>query len=164
MSNIKKGLYIFITNILLFILIEITLTFFFVFHKSNYYGPIARLFLFEKKVSFSLTDGLQGVNIKVVLLYKESIKISLFQPLICIGLSYEGLIIINRFFWLRKIFFICITYPRNKMKVIWCSKKSPCRFLQKVLIEGRSWHGLCPKSLLKAQVPHFSTSDVRMLG
>ena len=51
MSNIKKGLYIFITNILLFILIEITLTFFFVFHKSNYYGPIARLFLFEKKVS-----------------------------------------------------------------------------------------------------------------
>ena len=51
MSNIKKGLYIFIANILLFILIEITLTFFFVFHKSNYYGPIARLFLFEKKVS-----------------------------------------------------------------------------------------------------------------
>ena len=51
MSNIKKGLYIFIANILLFILIEITLTFFFVFHKSNYYGPIARLFLFEKKVN-----------------------------------------------------------------------------------------------------------------
>ena len=51
MSNIKKGLYIFIANILLFILIEITLTFFFVFHKSNYYGPIARLFLFEKKIS-----------------------------------------------------------------------------------------------------------------
>ncbi len=51
MSNIKKGLYIFLANILLFILIEITLTFFFVFHKSNYYGPIARLFIFEKKVS-----------------------------------------------------------------------------------------------------------------
>ncbi len=51
MSNFKKGLYIFIANILLFILIEITLTFFFVFHKSNYYGPIARLFLFEKKAS-----------------------------------------------------------------------------------------------------------------
>ena len=51
MSNIKKGLYIFIANILLFALIEIILTFFFVFHKSNYYGPLARLFLFEKKVS-----------------------------------------------------------------------------------------------------------------
>ena len=51
MSNIKKGLYIFIANILLFVLIEIILTFFFVFHKSNYYGPLARLFLFEKKVN-----------------------------------------------------------------------------------------------------------------
>ena len=51
MSNIKKGLYIFIANILLFVLIEIILTFFFVFHKSNYYGPLARPFLFEKKVS-----------------------------------------------------------------------------------------------------------------
>ena len=50
MSNFKKGLYIFIANILLFILIEITLTFFFVLHKSNYYGPIARVFLFEKKI------------------------------------------------------------------------------------------------------------------
>ena len=51
MSNIKKGLYIFIANIILFVLIEIILTFFFVLHKSNYYGPLARLFLFEKKVS-----------------------------------------------------------------------------------------------------------------
>ena len=51
MSNIKKGIYIFIANILLFVLIEIILTFFFVFHKSNYYGPLARPFLFEKKVS-----------------------------------------------------------------------------------------------------------------
>ena len=49
MSNTKKGLYIFIANIIIFALIEITLTFFFVLHKSNYYGPIARLFLFEKK-------------------------------------------------------------------------------------------------------------------
>mgnify|MGYP001319914701 FL=1 len=48
MSNLKKGLYILVANILFFILIEIILTFFFVFHKANYYGPLARLFLFEK--------------------------------------------------------------------------------------------------------------------
>lgn len=64
MSNIKKGLYIFITNILLFILIEITLTFFFVFHKSNYYGPIARLFLFEKKVSEQTVNYKMSFNKK----------------------------------------------------------------------------------------------------
>ena len=115
--------------------------------------------LFEKKVSFWLTDSLQGVNMKVVLLYKKSMKISLLQPLNSIGLSYDNLIIINRCFWVRRIFFIYITYPRNKMKVIWCSKRSPCRFLQKALFQGWSWHGLCPKSFLKAQVPHFSTSD-----
>ena len=64
MSNIKKGLYIFIANILLFILIEITLTFFFVFHKSNYYGPIARLFLFEKKVSEQTVNYKMSFNKK----------------------------------------------------------------------------------------------------
>jgi hypothetical protein len=64
MSNIKKGLYIFIANILLFILIEITLTFFFVFHKSNYYGPIARLFLFEKKVNEKTFKYKMTFNIK----------------------------------------------------------------------------------------------------
>ncbi len=48
MSNFKKSLYILIANILFFILIEITLTLFFVFYKTNYYGPLARLFLFEK--------------------------------------------------------------------------------------------------------------------
>ena len=106
--------------------------------------------LFEKKVSFWLTDSLQGVNMKVVLLYKESIKIPLFQLLNCIGLSYDDLIIINQCIWVRRIFFICITYPRNKMKVIWCSKKSPCIFLQNALLQGRSCQGLCPKILLKA--------------
>ena len=50
MSNFKKLLYLLLTNIILFFLIEITLTFFFVFHKTNYYGPIARIFLNEKKV------------------------------------------------------------------------------------------------------------------
>ena len=70
MSNIKKGLYIFIANILLFILIEITLTFFFVFHKSNYYGPIARLFLFEKKVSEQTVNYKMSFNKKTGM-YKE---------------------------------------------------------------------------------------------
>ena len=32
--------------------------------------------LFEKKVSFSLWDSLQGVNVKVALLYEQSTKIS----------------------------------------------------------------------------------------
>ncbi len=50
MSNFKKILYLFLANIFLFILIETILTFFFVFHKTNYYGPLARLFLNEKKV------------------------------------------------------------------------------------------------------------------
>ena len=39
-------------------------------------------------------------------------------------------------------------------------KKSPCRFVQKALLEGGSWNGSCPKSLLKAQVLHFSSSEV----
>ena len=51
MSNNKKILYILLANICLFFLIEIALTCFFVLHKSNYYGPIARLFLNEKKVT-----------------------------------------------------------------------------------------------------------------
>ncbi len=47
MSNFKKIFFITLANIFLFIFIEITLTFFFVFHKTNYYGPLARLFLTE---------------------------------------------------------------------------------------------------------------------
>ncbi len=48
MSNIKKIFFFTLANILLFFLIEIILTFFFVVHKSNYYGPLARIFLSEK--------------------------------------------------------------------------------------------------------------------
>ena len=48
MSNIKKILFFVLANIFLILLIEIILTFFFVVHKSNYYGPLARIFLFEK--------------------------------------------------------------------------------------------------------------------
>tara|TARA_B100001057_G_C22808872_1_gene934573 strand:+ start:684 stop:1838 length:1155 start_codon:yes stop_codon:yes gene_type:complete len=51
MNNLKKILYIAMANICLFFLIEIVLTCFFVLHKSNYYGPIARLFLNENKVT-----------------------------------------------------------------------------------------------------------------
>ena len=48
MSNIKKVFFFTLANILLFFLIEIILTFFFVVHKSNYYGPLARIFLSEE--------------------------------------------------------------------------------------------------------------------
>ena len=51
MSNFKKTLFLILSSFFLFFLIEIIFTFFFVFHKSNYYGPIARPFIFEKKVS-----------------------------------------------------------------------------------------------------------------
>ena len=51
MGFFKKFLYISLANIALFFFIEILLTCFFVFHKSNYYGPLARLFLNEKKVT-----------------------------------------------------------------------------------------------------------------
>ena len=50
MSKLKKFSYIVLSNVFLFLLIEIILTFFFIFHKTNYYGPLARLFLFEKKI------------------------------------------------------------------------------------------------------------------
>ena len=50
MSKFKKFSFIVLSNIFLFLLIEIILTFFFIFHKTNYYGPLARLFLFEKKI------------------------------------------------------------------------------------------------------------------
>ena len=48
MSNIKKVFFFTFANILSFFLIEIILTFFFVLHKSNYYGPLARIFLSEE--------------------------------------------------------------------------------------------------------------------
>jgi len=51
MSNLKKFFFITLANILLFILIEITFSFFFIFHKTNYYGPLARLFFAEKNVT-----------------------------------------------------------------------------------------------------------------
>ncbi len=51
MSNLEKLLYLLLANIFLFLLIEIIFTFFFIFHNSNYYGPLARLFLSEKKVT-----------------------------------------------------------------------------------------------------------------
>ncbi len=51
MTNLKKFSFIILTNVVLFLLVEILLTFFFVFHKTNYYGPLARLFLLEKKTS-----------------------------------------------------------------------------------------------------------------
>ena len=51
MSNSKKFLFLILANIFLFLLIEIILTFFFMFHKTNYHGPLARLFLFEKNTS-----------------------------------------------------------------------------------------------------------------
>ena len=48
MSNIKKYFYIILTNIILFFLLEIFLTVFFIFHSTHYYGPLARIFLTEK--------------------------------------------------------------------------------------------------------------------
>ena len=50
MSNLKKTLFFILSNVFLFFLIEIIFTLFFVFHKSNYYGPFARLFLTEKNI------------------------------------------------------------------------------------------------------------------
>ena len=50
MSNFKKIFYISLANILLLFFIEIIFTFFFIFHATNYYGPLARIFLNEKKV------------------------------------------------------------------------------------------------------------------
>ena len=49
MSNLKR-LFFILSNVFLFFLIEIIFTLFFVFHKSNYYGPFARLFLTEKNI------------------------------------------------------------------------------------------------------------------
>ena len=85
-----------------------------------------------------------------------------FQQLNCIIVSYDGVVIINRCSWVKREFFKCITYPRNEKKVIWRLKKSPHRFLQKAILVGGSWNGSCPKSLWKAQVLHFSSSDVRL--
>lgn len=51
MSKFKKLLYLTLANIFLFFLIEIAFTFFFIFHSTNYHGPLARLFLSEKKVT-----------------------------------------------------------------------------------------------------------------
>ena len=51
MSNFKKIFYISLANILLLFFIEIIFTFFFIFHATNYYGPLARIFLNEKKVT-----------------------------------------------------------------------------------------------------------------
>ncbi len=50
MSNLKKIFFLILANLLFFLLIEITLTIFFVFNSTNYYGPLARLFLFQKKI------------------------------------------------------------------------------------------------------------------
>ena len=50
MNNFKKFLFFTLANIFLFFLFEIILTFFFVFHKTNYYGPLAKIFLSEKNV------------------------------------------------------------------------------------------------------------------
>ena len=51
MSNFKKILYLSLANILFLFFIEIIFTVFFVFHATNYYGPLARIFLNEKKVT-----------------------------------------------------------------------------------------------------------------
>ena len=48
MINFKKFIFFILANLLLFLLLEIILTFFFVMHKANYYGPLARLFVNEK--------------------------------------------------------------------------------------------------------------------
>ena len=82
-------------------------------------------------------------------------KFSFLLQLNCIDMSYDGVIIINRRAWVRKMFFVCVTFPRNEKKVIWCLNKSPCRFRQKALLEGWSWNESCPKGLLKAHVLHF---------
>ena len=50
MSKIKKTLFIILANLIFFLLIEVSLTFFFFFHSSNYYGPLARLFLSNKDI------------------------------------------------------------------------------------------------------------------
>tara|TARA_B100001057_G_C22813554_1_gene936447 strand:- start:744 stop:1898 length:1155 start_codon:yes stop_codon:yes gene_type:complete len=48
MINFKKFIFFILANLLLFLLLETILTFFFVMHKANYYGPLARLFVNEK--------------------------------------------------------------------------------------------------------------------
>ena len=50
MSSIKKYFFLILANLLLFIFFEIFFTFFFIINKTNYYGPLARLFLAENKV------------------------------------------------------------------------------------------------------------------
>ena len=46
----KNILYFIIINIIFFFILEIFFTFFFIYHKSNYYGPLTKLF-FTSKVS-----------------------------------------------------------------------------------------------------------------
>ena len=50
MSSIKKYFFLILANLLLFIFFEIFFTIFFIINKTNYYGPLARLFLTENKV------------------------------------------------------------------------------------------------------------------
>ena len=54
MSNFKKILYLSLANILFLFFIEIIFTVFFVFHATNYYGPLARIFLNEKRLQKKL--------------------------------------------------------------------------------------------------------------
>ena len=88
-----------------------------------------------------------------------------FQQLNCIIVSYDGVVIINRCPRVRREFLICITYPRNEKKVIWCLKKSPHRFLQKAVLQGGSWNGSCLKILweLKCFTFHLQMSFYTLL-
>ena len=83
-----------------------------------------------------------------------------FWQLNCIVMLYDCIIIINRCTWVRRMFSICVTFPRNKKKVFWCLQKLPCRFRPKVLLEGESWNESSPKSMFEAHVLHFLSSDV----
>ena len=112
-----------------------------------------------KKVTFWLSDSLQGGQCQGRSTSPKTCQNFFFWQLNCIGMSYDCIIIINRCTWVRRMFSICVTFPRNKKKVFWCLKKLPCRFRPKALLEGESWNESSLKSMLEAHVLHVLSSD-----
>ena len=49
MNNIKKIFFLTLASLSILLILEIIFTSFFIIHKSNYFGPLARIFLIEKK-------------------------------------------------------------------------------------------------------------------
>ena len=92
--------------------------------------------IFWKKSSFLLGDSLQSVKREGHSVLQKIYKNCFFLQLNCIGESGVDLIIVDGCVSVSRMFFISIKFAKNEKKVIWNSKKSPCKFCQKALFEG----------------------------